>query len=71
LRTRTGFKELQDYLELGVNFGDSTVTTHAIELFILDDKGNVEFTFSRLQWNPIEVLEKAKGMLEASGKSAL
>lgn len=66
LRARTGFKELQEYFDLGVNFGDSTVNRHRIELFILDDKGNITATFARLQWDPGEVLTSAKAVFEES-----
>ena len=62
-RTRTGFRELQDYFQLGVNFTGSTVNRHRIELFILDSRGEIAVTFTRLQWDIQEVLEQAKALL--------
>jgi protein SCO1/2 len=63
LRTRFGFRELQEYFQLGVNFTEATVNRHRIELFILDSKGEIAVTFSRLQWDVQEVLEQAKALL--------
>ena len=59
-RTRTGFHELQDFFQLGVNFTGSTVNRHRLELFILDSQGQLAVTFSRLQWDNHAVLEQAK-----------
>jgi protein SCO1 len=64
LRTRTGFKELQDYFDLGVNFNSSIVNRHTIELFILDDQGRIVTTFARLQWDIHDVLGQAKVLLQ-------
>jgi protein SCO1 len=63
LRTRTGFRELQEYFQLGVNFTGSTVNRHRIELFVLDSQGEIVVTFTRLQWDIQEVLEPAKALL--------
>ena len=67
LRTRTpaGFKAVQSYFELGVNFIGSIVNRHRLELFILNDKGEVVATFARLQWGVQEVLDQAKALLSA------
>jgi protein SCO1/2 len=62
-RTRTGFRELQEYFQLGVNFTGSIVNRHRIELFILDNLGEIAVTFSRLQWDIQEVLGQAKALL--------
>jgi protein SCO1/2 len=62
-RTRSGFQKLREAFELGVNFTGSTVNRHRIELFILDDSGNIAATFSRLQWDVSKVLERAKALL--------
>ncbi len=62
-RTRTGFHELQEYFQLGVNFTGSTVNRHRIELFVLDSQGEIAVTFARLQWDIQEVLEQAKALL--------
>jgi len=62
-RTRSGFLELQEYFQLGVNFTGSTVNRHRIELFILDSQGEVAVTFTRLRWDIQEVLGQAKVLL--------
>lgn len=62
-RTRSRFRELQEYFQLGVNFTGSIVNRHRIELFILDSQGEVVATFTRLQWDIQEVLERAKALL--------
>lgn len=62
-RTRVGFRELQEYFQLGVNFTGSTVNRHRIELFVLDSQGEIAVTFTRLQWDIQEVLEQARALL--------
>lgn len=62
-RTRTGFRELQEYFQLGVNFTGSTVNRHRVELFILDNQGEIAVTFARLRWDIQEVIEQAKALL--------
>jgi len=64
-RTRTGFRELREHFQLGVNFAGSTVNRHRIELFVLDDRGEIVVPFTRLQWDTHEVLERAKALLRA------
>lgn len=64
LRTPNGLKELQGFLNLGVNYGGATVNRHRIELFILDDQGRIAGTFARLQWDVEEVLDYAKAVLQ-------
>ena len=63
VRTRTGFAELQERFQLGVNFTGSTVNRHRIELFILDSDGDITVTFARLQWEVGEVLAHARRLL--------
>jgi len=63
-RARSGFRELQEYFQLGVNFTGTTVNRHRIELFILDSRGEIAVTFARLQWDIQEVLEQAKALLK-------
>lgn len=64
-RTRTGFCELQEYFQLGVSFSGSIVSRHRIELFVLDGRGEIVATFTRLQWDIQEVLEQAKALLSS------
>jgi protein SCO1 len=62
-RARAGFRELQEYFQLGVNFTGTTVNRHRIELFVLDSRGEITATFTRLQWDVQDVLEQAKALL--------
>jgi protein SCO1/2 len=62
-RARSGFHELQEYFQLGVNFTGTTVNLHRIELFVLDSRGEIVATFARLRWDIQEVLEQAKALL--------
>jgi protein SCO1 len=68
-RTRTGFRELQEHFQLGVNFSGSIVSRHRIELFVLDGRGEIAAAFTRLQWAIHEVLEQTKALL-SSGDGA-
>lgn len=63
LRTRTDLKRLQDYFQLGVNYNNTIVNRHRIELFILDKNGSIAFSYTRLQWDIYEVLSHAKSLL--------
>jgi protein SCO1/2 len=62
-RARMGFRELQEYFQLGVNFTGTIVNRHRIELFVLDGRSKIAATFTRLQWDEGEVLEQAKALL--------
>jgi protein SCO1/2 len=62
-RVRSGFRELREYVQLGVNFTGTTVNRHRIELFVLDSRGEMVATFTRLRWDIQEVLEQAKALM--------
>ncbi|MEA2685586.1 MAG: hypothetical protein QOE93_781 [Actinomycetota bacterium] len=59
-RATSGFDGLQEFFELGVNYGPALVNRHRIELFVLDGDGRIAATFARLQWDPAEVLAEAR-----------
>jgi len=63
LRTTRGFESLRDYFQLGVNFVNSIVNKHRIELYILDTDGKIAFTFARFQWDVQEVINYTKQVL--------
>lgn len=69
LRSPRGLRELQDYFNLGVNFNGSIVNQHRIELFILDDRGQIANTFARLQWDIQEVLDHARALIPTPGNT--
>lgn len=64
--TRAEFDTLRGYFELGVNYGPALVNMHRIELFVLDQGGRIHSTFTRLQWDPDEVLHRARSLLEVT-----
>jgi protein SCO1/2 len=55
-RTRGDFESLRAAFDLGVNFIGSTPNRHRIELYVLDARGRVVATFSRMQWDVAAVL---------------
>ncbi|MDQ3810929.1 MAG: SCO family protein [Chloroflexota bacterium] len=63
-RTSSDSSRLRSYFELGVNYGDVLVNRHRIELFVVDAGGHVVASFTRLQWDPDEVLDRAAALLD-------
>jgi protein SCO1/2 len=55
-RATSGFAELRRWLDLGVNYGGSTVNRHRIEVYLLDSRGDVAASFRRSQWQVDTVL---------------
>lgn len=55
-RAVSGFDVLRERFALGVSYGASTVGRHRIELHVLDDGGRVAASFTRVGWEPDEVL---------------
>lgn len=55
-RATAGFESLRSWLDLGVNYGASTVNRHRIEAYVLDAGGAVTATFARAQWQVDAVL---------------
>jgi protein SCO1/2 len=65
LRTTAGLGALQEYFDLGVNFGQASVNRHRIELFVLDHEVAIAARFTRLQWNLDQVLHHAFALARA------
>ncbi len=66
-RAHTGFAELRERWHLGVNYSDTTVNHHRIELLIVDAKGHVAHLHARMQWDPEEGAKLAQAVLSAPG----
>jgi protein SCO1/2 len=66
LRTTAGLGALQEYFELGVNFGQASVNRHRIELFVLDHEAAIAARFTRLQWDLEQVLHHASTLARAT-----
>jgi cytochrome oxidase Cu insertion factor (SCO1/SenC/PrrC family) len=61
--TASGYDQLARYFRLGVGFGPSTVNRHRIEAHLLDNRGEIAESFTRMQWTPEAVLAAADRLL--------
>ncbi|MCP9752788.1 SCO family protein [Ferruginibacter sp. HRS2-29] len=69
LRTRPEeFGIISDFFKLGVNHVASTVNQHRLELFILNQHGGIETTYTRLQWEVDNVVSDLVKIVESSSK---
>jgi|SRR5436190_575532 len=55
---------LREYFELGVNFIESLVNRHRVELYILDANGRAAVSFERIHWDEADVVARAVKVLE-------
>ena len=67
LRATGGFDALRRHFRLGVNFVESLVNRHRIELFVLDAGGRIAASFERIHWDEREVVDRAAEVLEERG----
>src|SRR6185312_10300794 len=58
-RATEGLEALREHFKLGVNFIESLVNRHRLEVFILDDEGRIAASFERLHWDEQEVVDRA------------
>ena len=58
-----GFAALRNHFKLGVNFIESLVNRHRIELYIVDGRGRVAVSFERLHWDELQVVNRATEVL--------
>lgn len=63
LRATDGFDALRTHLELGVNFIESLVNRHRIEVYVLDAEGRVAASFGRIHWDEEKVVGRAVEVL--------
>jgi protein SCO1/2 len=59
LRAIGGNDALREYFELGVNFIESLVNRHRIEVYILDTEGRIAVSFERLHWDEEQIVTSA------------
>ena len=64
LRAQDGLDSLRKHFQLGVNFIESLVNRHRIELYILDARGQTAGYFGRIQWNERDVVDRAIEVLK-------
>ena len=55
---------LRRHFELGVNFIESLVNRHQIEVYILDAQGRIAVSFERINWAEQEVVARAAELLQ-------
>lgn len=64
LRATGGVNPLRKHFKLGVNFIESLVNRHRIELFILDTEGRIAASFERIHWNEQQVVDRTIEVLK-------
>ena len=62
-RVVRGFPEFRRRFDLGVNYGASTVNRHRVEVYVLDARGAVAASFTRVQWEAGTVLGVVENLL--------
>jgi protein SCO1 len=71
LRAIGGIDSLRGHFKLGVNFVESLVNRHRLEVYILDAEGRIAASFERIHWEEQQVLDRAVEVLEEkSGEPA-
>ena len=68
LRAPEGLDSLRKHFRLGVNFVESLVNRHRLEVYILDREGRVAASFERIQWNETDVVRRAVDLLKEKEK---
>ena len=64
LRATAEFGAVREYFKLGINFVESLVNRHRIEVYVLDAHGRIAATFQRIHWNEQDVVDCAVGVLK-------
>jgi protein SCO1/2 len=66
LRATDGIEPLRRYFKLGVNFVESLVNRHRIEVYVLDPAGRIAASFERIHWDARQVVDCAVELLNAN-----
>ena len=64
LRATDGMNALRRHFKLGVNFIESLVNRHRIEVYILDAEGRIAASFERIHWDEQQVVDRAIEVLK-------
>jgi protein SCO1/2 len=64
LRATAGLDGLRRHFALGVNFVESLVNRHRLEVFVLDNAGRIAGSFERIHWDEHQVVERANEVLD-------
>ena len=65
-----GIESIRRHFKLGVNFIESLVNRHRVEVYILDAKGQIASVFERIHWNEQEVVDRAIEVLQERQQDA-
>lgn len=63
LRAIDGLDSLRRHFKLGVNFIESLVNRHRLEVYILDSEGRIAASFERIHWDEQQVVMRAINVL--------
>lgn len=64
LRATDGVNALRRHFKLGVNFIESLVNRHRIEVYILDAEGRIAASFERIHWDEQQVVDRTIEVLK-------
>ncbi len=64
LRVMEGNNALHEYFKLKLNFIESLVNRHRIEIYVLNADGQIAYSFERLHWDEVELVARANEVLE-------
>ena len=67
LRPTSGVDTLRRHFKLGVNFIESLVNRHRVEVYILDAEGRIAASFERIHWDEQQVVKRAVEVLNEKG----
>ena len=59
------FDRLKSHFGLEVGYSTSIVNQHRVETYVLDHKGRIRHTLSRIQWSTDEIADKVADLAEA------
>ena len=63
LRAVKGLNELRAHFKLGVNFIESVVNRHRIEVYLLDAAGGIAASLERIHWDELQIVDRAVALL--------
>ena len=64
LRALDGIDSIRKHFKLGVNFIESLVNRHRVELYLIDSKGRIAEMFERIHWTEEDVVNRAEQLLK-------
>jgi len=57
--------EIREFFELGVSYAGSVVSRHDVELYVLNEAGEIVTVYSNLQWDVDDVADEVTALLAA------